>query len=98
MDKVSIATASGTLWLTLVSHFAVGLVALVSGATALAVNKGSGLHKKSGIVFTVAMILLGLSASAISVYEGKSAVGGIFVVYLVFSALTTVKPLPGTGR
>ena len=98
MDKVTIATSSGTLWLTLVSHFAVGVIALVSGTIALAVNKGSRLHKKSGIVFTIAMILLGLSASAISAYAGKSVVGGIFVVYLVFTAVTTVKKLPGTGR
>lgn len=98
MDKVSIATSSGLLWLTLVSHFAVGLVALVSGATALAVAKGGRLHRKSGIVFAIAMIGLGVSAAAISAYEGKSVVGGIFVVYFVFTAVTTVRPLPGTGR
>lgn len=98
MDRVSIATSSGTLWLTLVSHFGVGLTALVSGAIALVVAKGGRLHKKSGIVFTVAMIGLGLSAAAISAYEGKAITGGFFVVYLVFTAMTTVKPVPGTGR
>ena len=98
MDKITIATSSGTLWLTLVSHFGVGLIALVSGAIALAVAKGGKLHKKSGIVFTVAMIFLGVTAAVISVSAGKSITGGIFVVYLVFTAMTTVKELPGTGR
>ncbi|MDP9178505.1 MAG: hypothetical protein M3O61_12565 [Gemmatimonadota bacterium] len=98
MDKVTIATSSGTLWLTLISHFGVGLIALVSGAIALVVAKGGRLHKKSGIVFTVAMIGLGLSAAAISAYAGKSITGGIFVVYLVFTAMTTVKELPGSSR
>ena len=98
MDKITIATSSGTLWLTLVSHFGVGLIALVSGTVALVVAKGGKLHKKSGVVFTVAMIGLGLSAAAISVSAGKSITGGIFVVYLVFTAMTTVKELPGSGR
>ncbi|MEO8576289.1 MAG: hypothetical protein ABI556_06310 [Gemmatimonadales bacterium] len=98
MDRVTIATSAGTLWLTLVSHFGVGLTALVSGTIALIVAKGGKLHKKSGIVFTVAMIGLGVSAAAISAYEGKPITGGIFVVYLVFTAMTTVKPVPGSGR
>lgn len=98
MDRVTIATSSGALWLTLVSHFGVGLIALASGTIALAVAKGGRLHKKSGIVFTVAMIGLGLSAAVISAYEGKVITGGFFVVYLVFTAMTTVKPMPGSGR
>src|SRR5687767_5451646 len=44
------------------------------------------------------MILLGVTAAVISVSAGKSITGGIFVVYLVFTAMTTVKELPGSGR
>ena len=98
MDRVTIATSTGTLWLTVVSHFGMGLIALLSGTIALIVAKGGKLHKKSGIVFTVAMIGLGLSAAAIYAYQGKAITGGIFVVYLVFTAMTTVKPVPGSGR
>jgi len=43
---------------------------------ALSVAKGGRLHKRSGLVFTCAMIATGVLAGAISVYEGKSVVGG----------------------
>jgi uncharacterized membrane protein len=98
MQHVTIATSSGIIWLTLVTHFGAALLALAAGTIALAVAKGGRLHKQSGIVFTYAMITTGILASVISAYEGKSVVGGLFVCYLVFTATTTVKPLPRGGR
>jgi hypothetical protein len=74
------------------------LLALAAGTIALAVAKGGRLHKQSGIVFAWAMITTGILASVLSAYEGKSVVGGIFACYLVFTATTTVKPLPRAGR
>ena len=98
MQHLTIATSSGIVRLMLVSHFGAALVALVAGTIALSVAKGGRLHKRSGLAFTGAMIVTGVLAAAISVYEGKSAAGGAFAAYLVFTAATTVKPLPGTGR
>ncbi len=98
MQHVTIATSSGIIWLTLVTHFGAALIALATGTIALAVAKGGRLHKQSGIVFTCAMIITGILASVISAYEGKSVVGGLFVCYLVFTAMTTVKPLSWAGR
>lgn len=98
MDKITIAASSGQLWLFLVTHFGTGLIALVAGAIALSVAKGGRLHKKSGIVFAVSMIVTGFLAAIISVYAGKSVFGGLFVVYLIFTATTTVKPLRWSGR
>ena len=98
MDKITIAKSAGELWLFLVTHFGLGLIALVAGTIALSVAKGGRLHKQSGIVFTFAMITTGILASVISVYAGKSVFGGLFVVYLVFTATTTVKPLKWSGR
>jgi len=92
LNHVTIATSSGIVWLALVSHFGIALIALAAGTVALAVAKGGQLHKKSGIVFTYAMIATGLSAAAISAYEGKSVVGGLFTAYLIFTATSTVKP------
>ena len=99
MEKVTIATSSGFLWLGLVSHFASALIALVAGTIALLVAKGGKLHKKSGMVFTVAMGAAGALAIPIAAYEGNvgSVVGGILVVYFVYTAMTAVKPMPGTG-
>ena len=100
MGHVTIATSSGLVWLALVSHFAGGLIALVAGTIALAVAKGGRLHKQSGIVFTFAMIIAGLLASIIGQYEGKTGmvISGFFVVYLIFTATTTVKSLSWNTR
>ncbi len=97
MNHLTIATSSGIIWLTLVTHFGAALLALAAGTIALVVTKGGRLHKQSGIVFTWAMITVGILASVLSAYEGKSIVGGIFVCYLVITATTTVKPLPRAG-
>ena len=100
MDRVTFATSSGIVWLVLAVHFAAGLAGIVSGTIALAVAKGGRLHKRSGLVFTWAMVVLGLTAAGIGTYEGSpgQVVGGLLAAYLVFSGTTTVKPLPGSGR
>ena len=98
MTKLTIATASGPIWLALVTHFGTGLFALAAGTVALSVAKGGRLHKQSGIAFTFAMIATGILVVVISAYVGKSVFGGLFVIYLVFTATTTVKPLSWSGR
>jgi uncharacterized membrane protein len=100
VDRVTFATSSGIAWLALAVHFAAGLASIVAGAVALSVAKGGRLHKQSGLVFTWGMIVLGLTAVAIGAYENRPSqvFAGLVVVYLVFTAMTTVKPLPGIGR
>ena len=98
MNHLTIATSTGLVWLILIAHLSAGLTALVSGTVALAVRKGGQLHKKSGMIFSCAMIALGLLASVLYTIEGQSVAGGLFPVYLVFTALTTVKPLPYARR
>ena len=100
MDRVTFATSSGIVWLSLAVHFAAGLGAIVTGTVALAAAKGGQLHKQSGLVFTCAMILLGLTAAGIGTYENRpgQVFGGLLAAYLAFTAMTTVKPLPGIGQ
>ena len=100
MDRVTFATSSGIVWLALAVHFTAGLVSIVAGTIALFVAKGGRLHKQSGMVFTWAMIVLGLTAAGIGMYENRpgQVFAGLLAAYMVFSALTTVKPLPGIGR
>jgi uncharacterized membrane protein len=100
MDRVTFATSAGIVWLALAVHFVVGLVSIVAGAIALSVAKGGRLHKRSGLVFTAAMVVLGLTAAAIGAYEERpgQVLGGLVAAYLVFSAMTTVKSLPGIGQ
>ena len=100
MDRVTFATSSGVVWLALAVHFAAGLVSIVAGTIALSVAKGGRLHKQSGLAFTWAMIVLGLTAVGIGTYENRpgQVFAGLIAAYLVFSAMTTVKPLPGIGK
>jgi hypothetical protein len=100
MDRVTLATSSGIVWLALAVHFAAGLVSIVAGTIALSVAKGGRLHKQSGMVFTWAMVVLGLTAAGIGTYENRpgQVFGGLLAAYLVFSAMTTVKALPGIGQ
>jgi uncharacterized membrane protein len=83
---------------SLVFHVAVGVAALVGGFIAIAARKGGTWHRRSGMVFVYTMIATGLTAAGISVYEGKSPGGGVVTAYFVFTAWTTIRPLPGGGR
>lgn len=98
-DRLTLATATGLPWLSLAFHVAMGLVAFAAGFIALGARKGSPWHRRSGTVFACAMIATGLTAAGIAAYEGKpTVVGGALTAYLVFTAYTTVKPLPGVTR
>ena len=100
MDRVTFATSSGIVWLALAVHFAAGLLSIVAGTIALSVSKGGQLHKQSALVFTWGMIALGLTAAAIGTYEKRPSqvFAGLLAAYLVFTAMTTVKPFPGIGQ
>lgn len=100
MNRVTFMTSSGIVWLGLAVHFAAGLLSIIAGAIALSAAKGGRLHRQSGLVFTWAMIGLGLTAAAIGTYEmiPSQVFAGLLVAYLVFTAMTTVKPLPRIGQ
>jgi len=98
-DRLTLATATGLPFLVLAFHFGTGLIALTAGFLAIAVRKGGEWHRRGGMVFVYTMIATGLTAAGIAAYEGSANVlGGIFTAYLVFTAYTTVKPLPGASR
>ena len=100
MDRVTFATSAGIVWLALAVHFTAGLVSIVSGAIALSTLKGGRLHKQSGLVFTRGMIVLGLSAAGIGTYERipSQVFAGLIAAYLVFTAMTTVRPVTRIGQ
>jgi hypothetical protein len=100
MDRVTFATSSGAVWLVLAVHFTAGLISILAGTIALSVVKGGWLHKQSGLVFTSAMVVLGLTAAGIGMYENRpgQVLGGFLAAYLVFTAMTTVKTLPRFGQ
>jgi hypothetical protein len=100
VDRVTFATSAGIVLLALGIHFAAGLVSIVAGTIALSVTKGGRLHKQIGLVFTWGMVVLGLTAAGIGLYEKRPSqvFAGLLAAYMVFTAMTTVKPLPRIGQ
>src|SRR5512132_1171627 len=75
-------------------HIAAGGLAIVLGAVALLVKKGGTVHRRSGLLFVCAMLVLGTSAAILG-----NVLGGLMTVYFVGTALTTVRPAsPWTRR
>ncbi|MEY2564021.1 MAG: hypothetical protein QOH88_2214 [Verrucomicrobiota bacterium] len=67
-------------------HVAAGGLALVLGAVALSVKKGGNVHRRSGLLFVYAMMVMGITAAILGNF------GGLMAVYFVATALTTVRP------
>jgi len=68
-------------------HIAAGGLALILGAVALSVKKGGTIHRRSGLLFVYAMLVMGISAAILG-----NVGGGLMAVYFVVTALTTVRP------
>ena len=66
-------------------HIAAGGLAIVLGAVALSVKKGGNIHRRSGLLFVYAMVVMGTTA----VFLGNEF-GGLMTLYFVITALTTV--------
>lgn len=54
-------------------------------------GKGSRRHGLAGNVFVVAMLVMGSTASYLSVLIGQSGLGGLFACYLVITAWSTAR-------
>ena len=82
-------------------HIAAGGLAIVLGAVALSVKKGGDIHRRSGLLFVYAMLVMGVSASILSVREGRdagNALAGVLTTYFVGTGLTTVRPVSSWTR
>ncbi|MGH8077447.1 MAG: DUF2306 domain-containing protein, partial [Lysobacter sp.] len=75
-------------------HIVAGLLALASGALALYAAKGSSLHRKSGMTFVVAMLVMTSSAVLIAAFlrpNKVNVIAGVLTFYLVCTGLLTVR-------
>src|SRR3954464_5975313 len=83
-------------------HIAAGGLAIVLGAVALVAKKGGTIHRRSGLMFVYAMLVMGTSASMLALRNGLSdgnVMAALLTLYFVVTALTTVRPAsPGTRR
>lgn len=76
-------------------HIVAGGLAIVLGFTALFVKKGGTIHRRSGLLFVCAMLVMGTSASIVAFRENPAdpnVVAGIAPLYFVVTALMTVRP------
>ena len=72
----------------LILHILAGTVGLLSGAFAIAVRKGSRLHRASGNIFTVAMLTLASSALCLAIMKSQhgNIIGSIITFYMIATA------------
>ena len=76
-------------------HVVAGALAVVFGFTALFVKKGGTIHRRSGMLFVYAMLVMGTTASILEFFRSAAAtnlVAAILSLYFVGTALTTVRP------
>ena len=82
-------------------HIAAGALAIVLGAVALSVKKGGTIHRRAGLLFVYAMLILGFTASMIGFLKSPTdpnVFAGILTAYFVGTALTTVRPVSSWTR
>ncbi|MGC1298558.1 MAG: hypothetical protein WA869_26315 [Alloacidobacterium sp.] len=72
----------------LILHILAGTIGLFSGTFAIAVRKGSRLHRASGNIFTVAMITLASSAFCLAIMNSQrgNIIGSIITFYMISTA------------
>jgi hypothetical protein len=77
-------------------HIAAGGLAIILGALALMSKKGGTIHRRSGLLFILAMLVMGTSASILGFLKSPTnanVFAGLMTVYFVCTGLTTVRPV-----
>ena len=77
-------------------HIAAGGLAIVLGTVALSVKKGGTVHRRSGLLFVSAMLVMGATASILAFLKSPTdpnVRAGLMTAYFVVTALTTVRPV-----
>jgi len=76
-------------------HIAAGGLAIVFGFSALFAKKGGTIHRRGGMLFVYAMLVMGTTASILEFLKSAAAtnvVAAVLSLYFVGTALTTVRP------
>ena len=77
-------------------HIIAGLIGLVSGAVALSARKGAKLHRKAGMIFVYAMMVVGITGTVMGllIAEMAAVIPGALTFYLVLTSwLTVLRPV-----
>jgi hypothetical protein len=82
------------------AHIAAGVLGIVFGFVALYAAKGARLHRKSGLLFVYAMLMMSILGATMAAVWGRAPTSnvpvGLLTGYLVITGLTTVRP-PSRG-
>ena len=82
-------------------HIVAGVLALIAGAVAMAALKGGQWHRKSGMVFVIAILVMTASAVLMAAFFNPNrlnVVAGGLTFYLVSTALLTVRRSVANAR
>jgi hypothetical protein len=77
-------------------HVVAGALAIVFGFTALFVKKGGTIHRRGGMLFVYAMLVMGTTASILEYVQSAAAtnvVAALMSIYFVGTALTAIRPV-----
>ena len=74
-------------------HIVAGLTGIISGFVAVFALKGAKLHRKSGMIFVYAMLVLAFTGATIAFlkHQTGNVIAGSLTFYLVITALRTVR-------
>ncbi len=74
-------------------HIIAGLVGLIAGAIALSVRKGAKLHRKSGMIFVYAMLVVSITGTVMGTLlsEMAAVLPGMLSFYLVLTSWLTAR-------
>jgi hypothetical protein len=81
-------------------HIAAAAVALLAGLVALFVAKGGQLHRKSGMLFVYAILMMCGAALVLATVKGQAGnvIASLTTSYLAITALITVRPPAAVSR
>ena len=74
-------------------HIIAGVLGLVSGAIALSARKGAKLHRKVGMIFVYAMMVVAITGTVMGalLFEMAAVIPGLLTFYLVLTSFLTVR-------
>ena len=81
-------------------HIIAGSIAIIAGFISVFAVKGLKLHRKSGMVFVYAMVVLALTGAVIATlrHQPPNIIGGSLAFYMVITAFLTVRPRDERSR
>lgn len=77
-------------------HILAGMLALVFGYVALFASKGASVHRKAGMFFVYAMVVMSLTGAyrAVITASSTSVIAGLLTFYFVTTGMLTVRRTP----